>query len=168
MNYSDSLVLIWFIYIAWLIKTFACCSQEHILRPLSQKGLFPLWYLLRIYMLYSIYVCVCMLSHFSHVRLCNPMDCSPPVSSMGFSRQEYWSGLPFPPLGGLPDPETKPAFPALAGGFFTTKPPRKPILYSIYVIYIYTYIYTHAHGESHRQKSLAGYSSWGHKESDMT
>ena len=43
--------------------------------------------------------------------------------SMGFSRQEYWSGLPCPPLGDLPDPGTKPTSltsPALAGGFFTT------------------------------------------------
>ena len=45
--------------------------------------------------------------------------------SMGFSRQEYWSGLPFPPPGDLPDPEMTPAFPvtpATAGGFFTTAP----------------------------------------------
>ena len=41
---------------------------------------------------------------------------------MGFSRQEYWSGLPFPPPGDLPEP----ASPALAGGFFTTEPPGKP------------------------------------------
>ena len=40
--------------------------------------------------------------------------------SMGFSRQEYWSGLPFPPPGHLPDPEIEPASPALAGRFFTT------------------------------------------------
>ena len=39
--------------------------------------------------------------------------------SMGFSRQECWSGLPFPPPGDLPDPGIKPAYPALAGGFFT-------------------------------------------------
>ena len=42
--------------------------------------------------------------------------------SVGFSRQEYWSGLPFPPPGDLPDPGIKPASlvsPALAGGFFT-------------------------------------------------
>ena len=37
--------------------------------------------------------------------LCYPLDCSPPgSSSMGFSRQEHWSGLPFPPPGDLPDP----------------------------------------------------------------
>ena len=41
----------------------------------------------------------------------------------GFSRQEYWSGLPFPPPGNLPDPGIEPTSlmpPALAGGFFTT------------------------------------------------
>ena len=46
--------------------------------------------------------------------------------SIGFSRQEYWSGLPFPPPGDLPDPgiESPPlACPSLAGGFFTTAPP---------------------------------------------
>ena len=45
---------------------------------------------------------------------------------MGFSRQEYWSGLPFPPPGDLPDPEVKPASSALAGGFFTIDPSWKP------------------------------------------
>ena len=42
--------------------------------------------------------------------------------SVGFSSQEYWSGLPFPPAGDLPDPGIKPTSlvtPALAGGFFT-------------------------------------------------
>ena len=40
--------------------------------------------------------------------LCYPMDCSPPGSSVyGFSRQEYWSGLPCPPSGDLPDPGIK-------------------------------------------------------------
>ena len=46
--------------------------------------------------------------------------------SMGFSRQEYWSGLPCPSPGDLPDPGTEPmslVSPALAGGFFTTEPP---------------------------------------------
>ena len=56
--------------------------------------------------------------------LCDPMDCRRPDSSiMGFSRQEYWSGLPCPPPGDLPDPGIEPASlmsPALAGRFFTT------------------------------------------------
>ena len=56
--------------------------------------------------------------------LCDPMDCSPPVTlSTEFSKQGYWSGLPFPTPGNLPDSGTEPkslASPALAGGFFTT------------------------------------------------
>ena len=49
--------------------------------------------------------------------------------SMGFFRQEYWSGLPFPPLGDLPNPEIEPSSPASSGGFFTTEPPGKPHIY---------------------------------------
>ena len=48
---------------------------------------------------------------------------------MGLSGQEYWSGLPFPPPGDLPDLGIKPASSAslaLAGGFFTTEPLGKP------------------------------------------
>ena len=45
--------------------------------------------------------------------------------SMGFSRQEYWSELPFPTPEDLPNPGIKPKSPALAGGFFTSEPPRK-------------------------------------------
>jgi len=48
---------------------------------------------------------------------------------MGFPRQEYWSGLPFPSPGDLPDPGIGTASlvcPALACGFFTTEPPGKP------------------------------------------
>ena len=43
--------------------------------------------------------------------------------SMGFSRQEYCSGFPFPPPGDHPNPGIKPASPSLAGGFFTAEPP---------------------------------------------
>ena len=41
--------------------------------------------------------------------------------SMGFSRQEYWNGLPFSPSVDLPDAGIKPVSPALAGGFFTAE-----------------------------------------------
>ena len=44
---------------------------------------------------------------------------------MGFFRQGYWSGLPFPSPGDFPDPRIEPVSPALAGGFFTTEPLRK-------------------------------------------
>ena len=71
-------------------------------------------------------VCVCVLSH---VQLC---ETSWTVTlqaslSMEFFRQEYWSGLPFPPLRNLPDPGIEPTSPALAGRFFTTEPPEKLI-----------------------------------------
>ena len=46
--------------------------------------------------------------------------------SMGFPRQQYWSGLPFLSPGDLPDPGIEPVPPASAGGFFTTEPPEKP------------------------------------------
>ena len=60
---------------------------------------------------------------FSHsvLSISGPMDCSPPgSSSMGFSRQEYWSGLPFPSED-LPDPNLCEACEVfcIAGGFFT-------------------------------------------------
>ena len=45
---------------------------------------------------------------------------------MGFSRQESWSGWPFPSLGDLLDRGIQPASPALAGRFFTTESPGKP------------------------------------------
>ena len=49
----------------------------------------------------------------------------PGYSIQGLSRQEFWSGLPFPPIGDLPNPGIETVFPALASGFFTTEPPRK-------------------------------------------
>ena len=66
-----------------------------------------------------------MPSHFSRVRLSvTPWTVAHQAPlSMGFSRQEYCSGLPFPSLGDPPDPGSKPmslVSPALAGGFFTT------------------------------------------------
>ena len=68
----------------------------------------------------------------SHVRLfatpCTVARQAP--LSMGFSRQEYYSGLPFPSPGNLSDPGIEPvslASPALAGRFFTTAPHRKHI-----------------------------------------
>ena len=65
------------------------------------------------------------LSRFSRVRLFATLwtVAHQAPLSMGFSRQEYWSGLPFPSPGDLPDPGTEPVSltsPSLAGGFFTT------------------------------------------------
>ena len=75
----------------------------------------------------------CMLSHFGCVQLRMMLwtaACQVPLS-MGFSRQVYWSGLLCPPPRNCSDPGIKPVSlmpPALAGWFFTTAPPGKPIL----------------------------------------
>ena len=45
---------------------------------------------------------------------------------MGFPRQEFWRGLPFPSPGDLPDPGIEPASPALTARFFIPEPPGKP------------------------------------------
>ena len=71
-----------------------------------------------------------MLSRFSRVRLFATLWAEALQSlSVGFSRQEYWSGLPFPLTGDLPEPGIEPASfmpPALAGGFFTASTTWKP------------------------------------------
>ena len=54
------------------------------------------------------------------------MDCKLQASlSMGFSRQEYWSGLPFPSPGDFPDPGIEPGSPALEADTLTSEPPGK-------------------------------------------
>jgi len=62
----------------------------------------------------SNYINVCVLSHFSHVQLFVSLWTAAHQAplSMGFFKQEYWSRLPFPPLGDLPDPGIKPESPA--------------------------------------------------------
>ena len=52
---------------------------------------------------------------------------------MGFSRQEYWSGLPFPSAGDLPDPGIKPRSPALQADALTSEPPGKPRLFHLFL-----------------------------------
>ena len=71
----------------------------------------------------------CMLSHVCPFAAPWTVAHQAPLS-MGFSNQEYWSGLPFSSLGDGPDPGIEPVSPvssALAGGFFTTAPPEKPL-----------------------------------------
>ena len=81
----------------------------------------------------------CLLSHFSHVQLFVilwTVALQAPLS-MGFFRQDYWSSLPCPPPGDLPDPGIKPmslASPALAGEFFTTSTDwAAPIIWLCYL-----------------------------------
>ena len=73
----------------------------------------------------NVCMCVHVLSPFNYVRLFATLWAVAQQAplSMGFSRQEHWSGLPCPPPGDLSDPGIKPMFlisPALAGRFFTT------------------------------------------------
>ena len=62
----------------------------------------------------------------SHVRLCvTPWTVAYQAHpSMGFSRQEYWSGLPFPSPGDLPHPGIEPGSPALQADTLTSEPPQ--------------------------------------------
>ena len=70
----------------------------------------------------NICLCACLV-----IQLCPAVAPQAPLS-MGFPRQEYWSQLPFPPPGNLPNTgikSTLPVSPALAGRFFNTEPPGK-------------------------------------------
>ena len=64
----------------------------------------------------------------SCLTLCNPMDCRAHQAplSMGFFRQEYWSGLPYPPPGDFPNPGTKPRSPALQADSLPSELPENP------------------------------------------
>ena len=75
---------------------------------------------------------MCELSCFSHFQFfATPWTVAHRAPlSIGFSRQEYWSGLPSPPAGDLPDPGIEPQSllaPALAGEFFTTNATREAL-----------------------------------------
>ena len=72
----------------------------------------------------------CVISHFSHVWLfvsLRTVACQAPLFT-GFSRQEYWSGLPCPLPGDLPDPGIKPRSPALQMDSSPAEPQGKPVL----------------------------------------
>ena len=76
--------------------------------------------------LYKIYTMLCYAKSLqSCLTLCDPMDCSPPGFSIHawISQAEYWSGLPFPSPGDLPNPRIGPTSPALATRFFATQSP---------------------------------------------
>ena len=79
------------------------------------------YYVLYMFVFYKT-VCVCVLSHVGLFATPWTVAHQAPLS-MGFSRQEYWSGLPFPSPGDLLDPGIEPMSPALAGRFFTSESP---------------------------------------------
>ena len=154
----------------------------------------------------------CVLCCFGRVWLFATLwttPCQAPLS-MGFTRQEYWSGLPFPSPGDLPDPGLEPASltsPALAGGFFTTRAMWEAhiLRYNMRNLSFWDLDFPGGNsgkepscqwrslnrqgfypwarkipwrrkwqptpvflpGKVHGQRSLVGYSPWGHKEPDM-
>ena len=83
---------------------------------------------------------------------------------MGVYRQEYWSGLPFPSPGDLPDPGIEPTSPALAGRLFTAEPPEKPRSLASEVSFNFETVQVTFNGvtglmeyrSSERQRGLAG------------
>jgi len=107
---------------------------------------------------------------------CDLMDCSLPGSSvLGFSRWEYWSGLPWPIPGGSSQPRDQIQVSLIAGRFFTIWAIRKTPKEGHYVIIKgsiqgedttlikgqRTQVFLP--GKSYGQKSLAGYTPWGHR-----
>ena len=122
--------------------------------------------------------CCCLVSRLCPT-LCNSMDCSCQAPLfMGFSSQEYWSGLPFPLPGDLPDPGIEPMSPAWQVGSLSLSHLRSTGRYTRCRFDPWVGKSTWRRkwqptpifltGESHGQRSLVGYSLWGQKESDTT
>ena len=65
--------------------------------------------------------------------------------SMGFSRQEYWSGLPFPSPGDLPDPEIEPGSPTLQADSLLSETPGKPPDHSYIHVYLLFFLRSFSH-----------------------
>ena len=84
--------------------------------------------------------------------------------SIGFSRQEHWNGLSWPPSGDLPSPGIKSASlpsPALASALFTTEPPGNPTEQTVCSIIVWLWIWV---SENHRINILHLYSDlWGYR-----
>ena len=91
--------------------------------------------------------------------LCDFMDCNPPGSSVhGIFRQEYWSGLPFPSPGDLPDPGIEPRSPALEVDSLLSEPPGN-ITFSVSNLRLNIPTPVFLPGKSYAQRNLEGYSS---------
>ena len=97
----------------------------------DNKKLKEIIYIFILFIVYDDAVCV-----LSRAWLFSPTDCMQQSTRLlcpwQFSRKEYWSGLPFPTPGDLPNPQIEPlspASPALAGRFFTTNANREALLY---------------------------------------
>ena len=89
--------------------------------------------------------------------------------SVGFPRQDYWNGLPFPSPGDLPNPWIEPVPLLHCRQILYHWAPRKThILYMYIYICIWQSTPVFLPGKSHELRSLVGYSPWGHKEPDTS
>ena len=96
--------------------TFTCYSEMRRFSGISYEFQTPR---------FKLQVFACMLNHVQLFETPQTVDCQASLS-MGFSRQEYWSGLPFPP-GDLSDPGFEPGSPALEADTLTSEPPGNTI-----------------------------------------
>ena len=99
--------------------------QQGITRTKSSE---PPWHLLALPFL--------LLNHVQLFAISWTIVCQAPLS-MEFSRQEYWSGLPFPSPGDLPDPGMEPRSPALQADSLLSEPQGKPTFYIQPALFIY-------------------------------
>ena len=128
--------MLWsFLELGWLCRNIACWG----LLPLPSISLTSHWIGLSLRRYYdlgkgcsfhprTVWFCVVL----TRVRLCATpwtVACQSALS-MGFSRQEYWSGLPFPPPGDLPHPGIEPGSPSLWADALLSEPPGKSQFYS--------------------------------------
>ena len=116
---------------SWYVKMVSNFSEKqgleeiaNLINPLRQTVSYLQWLLFH----------ACLLSHFSHIQLFETLwnVAHQALLSVGFSRQEYWSGLPCPAPGYIPDPGVEPAslmFPALQADSLPSEPPGKPLLF---------------------------------------
>ena len=111
---SDSLPLSLFrdLVLSWVIRVWTVVHTVEVCWQCAERSL-------RIPSTGSPAAGVCLVAQLC-LTLRGPMNCNQALLSVEFSRQEYCSGLPFPPLGDLPNPGIEPDSPALAGGLFTT------------------------------------------------
>ena len=107
----------------------------------SARVQIPAYYLLTSFYKDWLLIVVCGYVTHSVVSDCDPMDCSLPGSSvqelpMEFSRQEFWSGLPFPPTGNLSRPRDRNQISCIAGRFFTIWATSRIILYLCHLVIV--------------------------------
>ena len=142
----------WDACIGWLVWLYKCmeqkCTHTYVCIHICVCTLFQILFPYRLLQILSVVplppsrsllvICFTYFWLFLVTKSCLTFSTPWTLSCLApLSRQEYWNGLLFPSPGDLPDPGVKTESPALTGGLFTTKPPRKHIyLYFMYSVYV--------------------------------